>query len=52
MLKAVSLKLKELLLANKNAFNIALSFAKDTFKTTTKVFLIRNNILLVTLYIV
>jgi hypothetical protein len=47
--KAVCLKLKGLLLANRDAFDIALHPAKDTFRTTTRIFLVRHDILEITL---
>jgi hypothetical protein len=43
--KTVCLKLKGTLFANRNAFYVAFYIAKDVFRTTTRVFLIRNNIL-------
>jgi hypothetical protein len=45
VLKTVCLKLEGLLLANRNALNVAFHLAKDTFRTTTRIFLVRNNAL-------
>jgi hypothetical protein len=45
VLKTVCFKLKSLLLANKNAFDITFNLAKDTFGITTRVFLVKHNVL-------
>jgi hypothetical protein len=50
MLKTVGLNLKGALLAYKNAFNVARHFAKDIFRTTTRIFLVRHNILKIMLF--
>jgi hypothetical protein len=51
VLKTVCLKLKRLLFANRNAFDVAFHLAKDTFRTTTRIFLVRHNILEIALLI-
>jgi hypothetical protein len=45
MFETVSLNLKRVLLTYKNAFDVARHFVKDTFKATTRIFLIRHNTL-------
>jgi hypothetical protein len=45
MFKTVCLSFKGLLLINRNAFNVIRYLAKDTFRITTRVFLVKYNIL-------
>jgi hypothetical protein len=50
VLKTVCLNLKGLPLANRNAFDIARHLTKNTFRTTTRVFLVKNNTLKIVLF--
>jgi hypothetical protein len=45
VLKTLLLELKGTLFTYRNAFDVALSLAKDTFGTTTRVFFFKSNIL-------